>query len=221
MRKLDEKMRSQTKQRLIMKICGVVKNRGFGSLKMDDIARQMDISKATLYKYFSSKDNIIEAVVDDYISYIEGNDHVISDERVPFPTRFQKAFEHVAIAAVHASDLFLSELEVVYPHLYEKIIEARQKRNANLERFYQSGIDEGVFNPVNPAVLMLQDEVVLRRIVSSDFLMHHNLSLKKALFDYYISKKYQLLRPEFLDQTDDTSIEEILDHIFHKVSRQV
>jgi AcrR family transcriptional regulator len=39
-------------------------------LKIDDIARYMDISKATLYKDFSTRVEIIEVVVAHYIDYL-------------------------------------------------------------------------------------------------------------------------------------------------------
>ena len=44
----------------------------------------MDISKATLYKRFSSKDEIIEAVVEDFMNYLLEGDADNQDESMSF-----------------------------------------------------------------------------------------------------------------------------------------
>ena len=54
----------------INKIKPVIRKTSFSQLKIDEIAKYMDISKATLYKRFSSKDEIIEAVVEDFMNYL-------------------------------------------------------------------------------------------------------------------------------------------------------
>jgi AcrR family transcriptional regulator len=59
-------------------------------LKIDDIA---SISKATLYKDFSTRDEIVEVVVAHYIDYLSEADAIVQDENVSFTERFQKTFE--------------------------------------------------------------------------------------------------------------------------------
>lgn len=63
---------------------------GFFKISMDEIAREMQISKKTIYKYFFSKEKLVEAIVDDVISYInlEINNIIESDESVV--TKFVK-----------------------------------------------------------------------------------------------------------------------------------
>lgn len=53
----------------VEKIKPVIRKTKFSQLKVDDLAKYMDISKVTLYKHFSSKDDVIEQVVDYYIDY--------------------------------------------------------------------------------------------------------------------------------------------------------
>jgi AcrR family transcriptional regulator len=48
-------------------------------LKIDDIA---SISKATLYKDFSTRDEIVEVVVAHYIDYLSEADAIVQDENV-------------------------------------------------------------------------------------------------------------------------------------------
>ena len=55
------------KNDLIMKIAVVVRQRGVNSLKIDDFTKYMDISKATFYKYFKDKNDVINSFVEKYI----------------------------------------------------------------------------------------------------------------------------------------------------------
>ncbi|MFH5181673.1 TetR/AcrR family transcriptional regulator [Paenibacillus sp. TAB 01] len=40
-------------------------------MKMDDIAKYMDVSRATMYKHFSSKEDVVEGVVRMFVDFIE------------------------------------------------------------------------------------------------------------------------------------------------------
>lgn len=68
----------------VEKIKPVIRKTKFSQLKVDDLAKYMDISKVTLYKHFSSKDDIIEQVVDYYIDYSKKADTVVKDDSISF-----------------------------------------------------------------------------------------------------------------------------------------
>ncbi len=74
----------------INKIKPVIRKTSFSQLKIDEIAKYMDISKATLYKRFSSKDEIIEAVVEDFMNYLLEGDADNQDESMSFCRTFPK-----------------------------------------------------------------------------------------------------------------------------------
>ncbi|WP_313957885.1 TetR/AcrR family transcriptional regulator, partial [Bacillus toyonensis] len=61
---------------------------------MGDIAKLMDVSRATLYKHFSSKEEIIEGVVrifSDYVAKLE--DLEPEDDDNVYAIGFQRLFE--------------------------------------------------------------------------------------------------------------------------------
>ena len=78
-------------------------------------------------------------------------------------------------------------------------------------------MNTGIFNELNPAIIIMQDETVLRRLANSPFLMEEELSLKQALCDYYEAKKFQVLRPKFLKTRDHEDTIEMVDHILQKL----
>jgi AcrR family transcriptional regulator len=44
---------------------------GIKSVSMDDICRQMSISKKTLYKWFDNKDAIVHSAIENYLKYVQ------------------------------------------------------------------------------------------------------------------------------------------------------
>ena len=65
--------------------------------------------------------------------------------------------------------------------------------------FFESGMEQGYFNKMNAQLFMVQDDVMLRRIIDHTFCIQYDITLKQAILDFYNLKKYQLFKPEFLD----------------------
>ncbi|GIO34315.1 MULTISPECIES: TetR/AcrR family transcriptional regulator [Paenibacillus] len=192
----------------IEKIKPVIRKNKFSQLKIDDIAKYMDISKVTLYKHFSSKDDIIQQVVEYGINYLKQADAVVSDESVSYIERFQQTFLQSLICVIFISDLFLEDLKEFYPRLFESLVIAQQNRNKNLESFFEAGIDQGIFNRMNAVLSLVQDDATLRRIIEPTFSIQYDLTLKQAVMEFYNMKKYQMIRPEHLDKFDDSYFED-------------
>ncbi|GJM78516.1 hypothetical protein HMSSN139_10120 [Paenibacillus sp. HMSSN-139] len=72
MERSADQPQNKTKSKMLKKLAAVTKKEGFQSLRMDDIAKAMDVSRATMYKYFSSKDEVVEELVQTYEDYIDG-----------------------------------------------------------------------------------------------------------------------------------------------------
>ncbi|MDC2864768.1 TetR/AcrR family transcriptional regulator [Bacillus sp. BP-3] len=211
----------EMKKKLIFKLLPVVKKHGISSLRTDDIARYMDISKATMYKYFSSKEEIIQYIVKIYAEYITSIDQIIFEVTVPFGERFQKTFEQSLLIAFYISDTFLSDLKHNAPVLYEQIIQAQNERNTKLKKFYEEHIDTEVFNDINPALILLQDDILLRKLFEPTILIQNNMTLYQALFDYYVLKKQQIIHHKYKDEVDDSKMESTIQYIVQKVSNYI
>ncbi|MBD1372249.1 TetR/AcrR family transcriptional regulator [Hazenella sp. IB182357] len=210
----------RTKEKYIEKIMPVLRKQGITTLKMDDISRHMDISKATLYKYFSSKDEIMERVVAVYTGYMVNAD-TITNENLSFHQRFQKIYEQSMLIAIYISDAFLMDLKNYYPHLFETISQARFDRITNLKQFFDEGIDLKVFQNIHYQMFMLQDDVVLRKIMDPILLNQLDLTLKQSLFEYYTLKKLQLFKQDHLEDSDNEFMKNTISQIVKKISMHI
>jgi len=206
-------------EQYINKIKAVIRKTRFSQLKIDDIAKHMDISKVTLYKHFSSKDEIIEQVVEYEIQYLQQADSTVGDDSLSFVARFQHTFLQSLICVIYLSDLFLQDLKEFYPQLFDRLVIAQQNRNKNLQSFFESGMDQGIFNRMNAVLALVQDDAVLRRILEPTFsIQWYDLTLKQAILEFYRMKQYQMINPEHLELAEDPEFERQIAHILQTIS---
>ncbi|KIL38072.1 TetR family transcriptional regulator [Gordoniibacillus kamchatkensis] len=210
--------KTDSKNKYFDKIKPVLRKSKFSQLNMDDLSRHMDISKATLYKYFSSKDEIITMFVDHCVDYFKYEKMVMNDETLTYAQRFQKMYEHSLKSVIYMPDILVQDLKEVYPHLFDKLVVSQQERIKGLHGFFESGADSGVFNRINATLFLVQDDAVLRRIMEPSFSIQFDLTLKQALIDFYLLKKQQLIAPAMLDTVDDAEMERQIAQIIQRIS---
>lgn len=216
---LDSK-KSQAQSKLLKKIIPAVMKDGFQQLKMEEIAKLMDVSRATMYKHFSSKEEVIAGVVYIFVDYIDQLKlPSVQVEEELFGVSFQQLFEQSVSLAGKISEVFLKELHSAYPELSDSLKSALLQRESQSLEFYRHGIDKGIFQPVNERFILLQDELLLREIMNTKYLLQNQTSIQQVLTDYYQFKKIQLFRPEKMGLIEDQLIIPVINHVAEKYNR--
>jgi AcrR family transcriptional regulator len=211
--------RLENSQKLLTKIIPVLRTKSISSLRMEDIAKHMDISKATLYKYFSSKEEIIQNVLNVYIEEIHDSRTTMEDDTISYERRFQIAYEHAMTHVLYLPEFFWSEVKKLYPALYEGIASALQHHSEQLCFFFEKGMNQGIFNRISPVLYMIQDEAVIRRIAEPSFSITHDMTIRQALFEFYVMKKHQLMHPSRLGNLDDQPVKAYINELIQQLSR--
>lgn len=211
----------EMRSKLLIKLIPTVRKKGFQSLRMDEIAKYMDVSKATMYKYFASKEEIIEGVVNSFVQYINELTVQSLDTVQSFDTKFRQLFEQSILLAAYISDTFLDELKVMYPDLYNSLKEAMKRREDQISSFYQEGKEKGIFNDVNERLIFLQEDVLVRAMLDMKFLMLHHMTLNQVLLDFYKLIKLQLFKAEKLEVTNDSDVIQKIDYMTQKITRDL
>jgi len=217
LKKITPDERQMMRKAYVKKCIPVIRTQGFLSLTIQDIAKTMNVSRASLYNYFSSKEDIIMELTNLCIDYINEAGKTISNEEISYPIRLQKVFEQAVSSAVYASDIYLTDLKTSCRHLYDKKMQSRKEQRAAIQTFYRNGMHAKVFNPLNPSILVIQDEAVLGKLVNTAFLADEDLSLKQALVDYYVAKQTQILKPEYVQDKEDEDIHAMVEGILNKL----
>lgn len=217
----NQSSQNDMRTRLLTKIIPIIRKNGFQSIRMDDMAKYMDVSKATMYKYFTSKEDVIQGSVNSFVDYL--NELVVESNNTveSFTKGFQQSFEQSILLAAYISDVFLNELQIMYPYLHDQLRDAMQRREEKMTVFYEEGKEKGIFNTVNEKLIFLQDDVLVRSMIDAKFLMLNGLTLHQLLLDYYRLKKLQLFKADHAEQVDDNHMVNQLDYISKKLTRDL
>ncbi|MGG0178896.1 TetR/AcrR family transcriptional regulator [Gottfriedia acidiceleris] len=196
----------ETRSTLLYKLINPIKKTGIANMRTNDIAKHMDLSKATLYKYFESKDEIIKNFVHLFIKYYVEMDTTLVVSKVDYQSRFLVVFQKMLMLANFCSETFMQDLRMLYPNLWEEMEGELTKRNESLCSFYQKGMDEGIFICTNPKLIILQDEAFFSKLVDPLVLFSRNMTIRQTVIDYYYLRISQVFTPEFrlIDNNEET-----------------
>lgn len=170
-----------------------IKN-GLKKFSMDEVAQQLNISKATLYKHFRSREEIIETALIVKLNDIGSFKEMLFDESQPYLERYFNSI-HLFFSEISGiSTEFLLDLKKLYPDIWKRVEFFREYAATLLKSFYQKGIEQGVFNDVDPAILVLNDKMFFDAISDPEFLIQNGLSLQKAFKDYFTLRTQGLFK---------------------------
>ena len=143
---------------IIDKVTGLYQQYGIKSVTMDDVSRELGISKKTLYKYVSNKDEL----VGHFVSYKQ-NDSKCGYEELK--SEASNAIEELLIFNEYVIEMLKNynpstefDLKKYYPELYS---EFRKKRQENMYRAVKENIERGKKEGLYRSEL---DEVIIAKV---------------------------------------------------------
>ncbi len=119
---------------------------GIKSVTMDDVAKELGISKKTLYQYVSDKNDLVEKVLDFHLQHCEHTCELLAEEQTN-PIEAMLAigdffYQHTK----DTSPSLLFDLRKYHPSALQKLNEYRSKTVvAQLKRNLTQGIDENLY----------------------------------------------------------------------------
>ena len=155
---------------------------GFYKTSMDSLASELQMSKKTIYKYFSSKEELVEAVIKSFMSQVKNKiDSVIKEEDNSL-VRALHLFAVMRDITTKFSDKWVKDIRIHLPKLWLVVDEFRTKRAyAVLGSIIQQGQKEGIIIE-KPAELIIHLYVsAMRSIVNPDFLFYQKMNYNEAI----------------------------------------
>lgn len=191
----------QLKEQWVRVLLPIYINNGLRKFSMDDIAAHLGISKATLYKHFRSREEIIENSLVVKLNDIGSFREKLFDEEQEYWDRYFNAI-YIFFAEISGiSTDFLLDLKTLYPEIWKRVEFFRSYAADMLRDFYQQGIELGLFNDISPALLVASDKMFFDLISDPDFLKTQQLTLQQAFKDYFT------LRTKGLFQSSDNELD--------------
>jgi len=146
------------RQEIVTTAATLFETEGYGTTSMASIARAMGLAKPSLYHYFSSKDDILFAIHDEFIDLLIQR----RDERASTGLGPEDELREVFGDVFELMDSHRGHVRVFFEH-YRELPEEQQlviraKRDdyeASVERTVREGNDSGAFRQVDPRLVTL------------------------------------------------------------------
>lgn len=154
------------KERILTKAADLFMRYGIRSITMDEIASQLGISKKTIYQFFTDKDDMVSAVIEQEVMRNEAECAQFRDHATDAVHEIFLALEDLDEMLKYTNPLMLYDLEKHHPKAFQKIKGYKYQflYNALLDNL-QRGIREGIYRSD------FQTDIVAKNRIESAFLI--------------------------------------------------
>lgn len=142
-----------TRERIIETADALFRRLGFAKTAVADIAAELRMSPANVYRFFSSKNAIVEAICQRCLAEIEAAAWAVVHSKASAAARIERLF--LEILAYHSKN-FISERRVhdivlvAIEHSWTAISAHKDVMAAIIERIVRDGVEAGEFEAVEP-----------------------------------------------------------------------
>jgi AcrR family transcriptional regulator len=156
---------------------------GFNSIRMDDIATELGMSKKTLYQLFPSKKVLLETIMTARMHEIgHGLERICSDQSLDFASRLRSMIVFMAENLSQVKQPFLHDVQRYAPDVFDRVETFRQQLiPAQFGRLLDEGRRAGmVRDNLDPRVVIQLIMTSIRQIVNPENLTRLSLSPGQA-----------------------------------------
>ena len=148
---------------------------GFTRVTVDEIAAKMGMSKKTIYKYFPSKDELVDDLMQSVMASMEKScDDILAHETADFVEKLRSMMTLVAVQYSGIGRPFLEDLEKNAPHIWKRIDEFRSKRIMTVfGKLLEEGVQKGSFrSDIDRELILLIYTNAIQTIINPHTLLH-------------------------------------------------
>jgi len=200
-----EIIQTQFRKHMLQAAEEVIIRRGFKAATMDEIAREAGFCKATLYKYFKNKGEILLAIILQYIEDMKNRILEIAASSDPPEEKLKKmiyALLEIQVKKSNISRLFIQDKNIrEFLHRFfgpadrennREVQQAVKNFNARREEIFKAGlkvmkegIDQGVFINASPERLLYYVWAVTEGLLHIRFWQEQKLSPEKEVEEVF------------------------------------
>lgn len=134
-------MEVNTKVRIRDKAKELFMRYGIRSVSMDDIATQLGMSKKTLYQYFTDKNELVDAVVDDDVQDMQNECIATGDQAQDAIEEIFLTVERIVEQLRHMNPMVIYDLEKFHFRAYQRFME---HKNMFLLKIIRNNLEWGI-----------------------------------------------------------------------------
>ena len=172
-----------TRQMIMESVINQFNQKGM-KFTMDDISKELHISKKTIYKEFNDKDELFFATVDYGFSAVKKKEaEVIADSSLGLVDKIAKVI--VCLPDKYKSIDFrkVYQLREKYPLVYARLAGRIESDWEDTENLLKQAMEEGLIRKVPIPVIRLTIEGAIEKFLTSEELSETELSYEDSLND--------------------------------------
>ena len=170
------------KEKLLTLIAEKFFKEGFYKTSMDEIASDLHISKKTIYKYFSSKEELLYDLIKNFLLTCRNDIDLVVNSRQNAVYKVVAILDTIKRICMHFSDKWLQDIRIAHPSVWKTIEDFRSQMIINnFSKIFSQGIQEGYIIDVPPPIALTIFVSSIRSIVNPAFILDNSFSVKEAI----------------------------------------
>ena len=161
---------------------------------MDAVSLELGKSKGTVYKYFKSREDILNVILLNVFEELSGFRAILKDPSKEYLSRYQDSIELLSKVLSGVTGTFLFDLKKYHPKLWPMIEDFKVVVVSELESFYLEGAKKKKLGSTSVRLLKVGDEIFLNALLEPNFLIKNNLKLEESLRAYFENKMFGMLK---------------------------
>lgn len=154
---------------------------GFYKTTMDELARELHVSKKTIYKYFPSKENLLEEICLDTSYEIMNKIESIIDGAEDVVVKFVKLLNMHSNFTMNISDKWLRDLSIHAPGIRKNLDEMKNDQvNKVFTKLLEQGKREKLIENYPTPIIIASFNSSLKSVLNHDFLINNKFSMHNA-----------------------------------------
>ena len=149
---------------------------------VDDMMKELNMSKRTFYRYFEAKELLLKALIDTLTEEVQetmkrhaANEALSTEEKLfrvlTIETNFEKLISYRHIA----------ELEKYYPEVYQYLLTRYELDWGVVEKLLLQGMEEGIYRKQSTDLIKNLLQNGMQMLCRGDFLERNGLTYQEAL----------------------------------------
>jgi len=172
------------KNLILVKFQALSAVRGIKNVTVDMLAKECGISKKTFYKYYQSKDEIVENFADNVVNNI-AEEFVLIRKSKSNPEEMINAFFDIIFAIIkNIPSAMIQDIRRFYPDVEARINTLREKYSVVFVATIKEGIKSGVFKDINPLFLEGFYLGAVNEVFKPEFILKNNITINEAVSSF-------------------------------------
>jgi TetR/AcrR family transcriptional regulator, cholesterol catabolism regulator len=160
---------------------------GIKSVTMDDIARELGISKKTLYQHFDTKNKIIEQMVVEHFEAEQIIMATILNSATDAVDEILSIAQHIALELARLTSTFIYDLQKYHRETWLRLEQTSNQHNYGIiKKNIERGIQEGLYRTDLDADIIAKLYVAKSLSILDDHLFPTNRYSKTVLYKQFI-----------------------------------